>query len=56
MSKRLHLIGFAALLMVACLLSTTWPAIVAEEGVIYYILTEDNEITLRYPIRMAARS
>lgn len=30
----------------------SWGALSAEEGIIYYILTEDNEITLRYPIQM----
>lgn len=53
MSKRLRGIGLAALLLLgAYLMVIAWTAVSAEEGVIYYILTEDNEITLRYPIRM----
>lgn len=33
-----------------------WGAIFAEEGVIYYLLTEDNEITLRYTQRMGGNT
>lgn len=54
MSKTTRTAGLAVLIAVLGLGVLLWSSGVfsAEEGVIYYLLTEDNEITLRYPQRM----